>query len=62
MDGAWGRGGKAYYPSSSALVYLNANDVRERGERDGGRERQISRKRDHGGMRERERVVCIYIY
>lgn len=57
--------GKAYYPSSSALNYLNANDVRGRG--GGEREERRGEENDDGeedtrgemGKRERAWSVCL---
>ena len=54
-EGREGMEGKAYYPSSSALNYLNANDVRGR-ERERARERERERERGKwwwGGRRAR---------
>lgn len=59
--------GKAYYPDSSALNYLNANDVRgrERGEGGGGRLRggEIGRREGaEGGQEEdgRRIIICSF--
>lgn len=52
--------GKAYYPSSSALNYLNANDVRgrerEREERRGGERKNDDGRKTPRGDWERERA------
>ncbi|KAK5851752.1 hypothetical protein PBY51_023280 [Eleginops maclovinus] len=54
--------GKAYYPSSSALNYLNANDVRgrERGgeERIGEEENDDGRKTPRGNGKESTSVLA----